>query len=179
VETDASHKDSADDTGKDVADDTGDVKNKGDDGTENGDVEVTPGGVVPRDVGADDDTEDGDVEITPGGVVPRDGGADDDTKDGGVEVTPGGVASGVGKGAGPDLFTKPLQGAALVKYRKLILSLNDGGPEVDTPIDHRSVLDKVLDEEVIWAPYGRSVCKGLTNGFVTDALGPVDEPVAS
>ena len=53
-----------------------------------------------------------------------------------------------------DIHTKPLQGAAFVKFRELILNLSSGGQEVDTPIVHRSVLDKAGKEEsarVSWA----------------------------
>jgi len=50
-----------------------------------------------------------------------------------------------------DVYTKPLQGAAFAKFRKLILNLNDdgnsGGPQVGPPVDHRSVLKK----DVTWA----------------------------
>jgi hypothetical protein len=46
-----------------------------------------------------------------------------------------------------DVFTKPLQGAAFAKFRRMILNLNDGGPEVKAPISHRSVMSK----EVSWA----------------------------
>jgi len=51
-----------------------------------------------------------------------------------------------------DVFTKPLQGAAFVKFRKLILNLDDGGLEVNTPSDHRSVLEK----RVSWADVVRT-----------------------
>lgn len=46
-----------------------------------------------------------------------------------------------------DIHTKPLQGAAFVKFRRLILNLGHGGPEVETPIAHRSVLKK----DMTWA----------------------------
>jgi hypothetical protein len=48
-----------------------------------------------------------------------------------------------------DIHTKPLQGAAFVKFRKLILNLGDGGPEVQAPIAHRSVLKKVSWAQVV------------------------------
>lgn len=39
-----------------------------------------------------------------------------------------------------DVFTKPLQGAAFAKFRKLILNLSDGDLWTKSPVDHRSVL---------------------------------------
>ena len=59
-----------------------------------------------------------------------------------------------------DVFTKPLQGAAFVKFRKLILNLSDGGPEVTAPIDHRSVLSK----NVSWADVVRTGPKNSKTG---------------
>lgn len=40
-----------------------------------------------------------------------------------------------------DVFTKPLQGAAFAKFRKLILNLDDGVPQARSPVEHRSVLE--------------------------------------
>jgi hypothetical protein len=51
-----------------------------------------------------------------------------------------------------DVFTKPLQGAAFAKFRKLILNLGDSGPEVSAPIGHRSVLKK----GVTWAEVAKA-----------------------
>jgi hypothetical protein len=42
------------------------------------------------------------------------------------------------------VFTKPLQGAAFVKFCKLILNLNDGDQTEGMPMDHRSLLKKKI-----------------------------------
>jgi hypothetical protein len=41
-----------------------------------------------------------------------------------------------------DVLTRPLRDTKFVKFRKLVLNLSDGGPEMNSPIDHRSVLRK-------------------------------------
>jgi hypothetical protein len=103
----------------------------------------------------DDDTDDGVDDDTPEGVATNDSGVDNNTPTGvGPAVAPatemdkkyGSRQRGNLRARKADVFTKPLQGAAFVKFRKLILNLNDCGPAVKAPVDHRSVLDK----EVTW-----------------------------
>jgi hypothetical protein len=139
------------------------------DGTEDGDVDDTPERVSPRAVGTADDTgdedadgtEDGDVDDTPERVSPS-------RAVGTAMNVPAGVPAGVSAANkmdskyGPrhrsglrarkasvlgDMHTNPLQGAAFLKFRRLILKLDDGGPEMQAPLAHRSVLDTV----VTWA----------------------------
>jgi hypothetical protein len=88
----------------------------------------------------------GDADDTmkvPAGVSAGDA---DGTEDGDVDDTRARKASMLG-----DIHTKPLPGAAFLKFRRLILNLDDGGPEMEAPnllpLAHRSVLDKV----VTWA----------------------------
>jgi hypothetical protein len=47
-----------------------------------------------------------------------------------------------------DVFTKPLQGAAFAKFRRMILNLDDGGPQTNPPLPLRSVLENKGDKEM-------------------------------
>jgi hypothetical protein len=114
----------------------------------------------------EDDNEDGGVDGTPEGVGPgvADSSVEDsvlgddrirETNDGdggagnaGIRIVHGDSADETGSVAydlGPDVFSRPLPNAEFVKFRRLILNLgDDGGPEKQAPIAHRSVLEKVV-----------------------------------
>ena len=57
-----------------------------------------------------------------------------------------------------DVFTKPLQGAAFTKFRRMILNLDDGGPQTNPSLPLRSVLrNKGFNEDKAESGFGMTM----------------------
>ena len=57
-----------------------------------------------------------------------------------------------------DVFTKPLQGAAFTKFRRMILNLDDGGPQTNPSLPLRSVLkNKGFNEDKADSGFGMTM----------------------